>query len=105
MNSGIERSDPGLDALVPTGAKIEKLAEQPDGGKVEQAGNIYSTGPGGVWIFTPEGMCLGTIRPPEVPANLHSGGAGGKMLYITARTGLCRIRLSIAGIRPATRGN
>lgn len=72
----------------------------PDGMKIDRVGNVYSTGPSGVWIFTPEGKHLGTIKPPEVPANLHWGDADAKTLYITARTGLYRIRLNIAGIRP-----
>jgi gluconolactonase len=77
----------------------------PDGMKVDQEGNVYSTGPGGVWIFNAEGKHLGTIKPPEVPANIHWGDADAKTLYITARTGLYRIRLNIAGIRPVTKGN
>ncbi len=72
----------------------------PDGMKIDQEGNVYSTGPGGVWIFSAEGRHLGTIRPPEVPANLHWGDGDSKTLYITARTGLYRIKLSLAGIRP-----
>lgn len=72
----------------------------PDGIKIDQRGNVYSTGPGGVWIFTPEGKHLGTIKPPEVPANLHWGDNDARSLYITARTGLYRIKLDIAGIRP-----
>ena len=77
----------------------------PDGMKVDRKGNVYSTGPSGVWIFTPEGKHLGTLKPPEVPANLHWGDADDKTLYITARTGLYRIKLNIAGIRPVTIGN
>jgi gluconolactonase len=72
----------------------------PDGMKIDQNGNVYSTGPSGIWIFAPDGKHLGTIKPPEVPANLHWGDADSKTLYITARTGLYRIKLSIAGIRP-----
>lgn len=72
----------------------------PDGMKIDREGNVYSTGPSGIWIFTPEGRHLGTIKPPEVPANLHWGDDDSKTLYITARTGLYRIKLSIAGIRP-----
>jgi len=72
----------------------------PDGMKVDQKGNVYGTGPGGVWIFSPEGRQLGTIKPPEVPANCGWGDADGKTLYMTARTGLYRIRLMIPGIRP-----
>jgi gluconolactonase len=72
----------------------------PDGMKIDREGNVYSTGPGGVWIFTSEGKHLGTIKTPEVPANLHWGDRDAKALYITARTGLYRIKLGIAGRRP-----
>ena len=72
----------------------------PDGMKIDRNGNVYSTGPSGVWVFSPDGKRLGTIKPPEVPANLHWGDADSKTLYITARTGLYRIKLNIAGIRP-----
>lgn len=72
----------------------------PDGLKVDQAGNLYCTGPGGVWVFSPEGKHLGTIKPPETPANCAWGGADGKTLYMTAVTGLYRIKLNVAGIRP-----
>ncbi|MCX6598386.1 MAG: SMP-30/gluconolactonase/LRE family protein [Acidobacteria bacterium] len=72
----------------------------PDGMKVDKRGNIYATGPGGIWVFSPEGKHLGTIAPPEVPANCHWGGADGQTLYMTARTGVYRVRLSVAGIRP-----
>lgn len=85
----------------------------PDGMKLDVNGNLYGTGPGGVWIFSPEGKHLGTIKPPETPANIHWGkfaktNAEAAMtrdekattLYITARTGLYRIQLSVAGIRP-----
>ncbi len=72
----------------------------PDGMKVDRKGNIYGTGPGGVWIFSPQGKHLGTIKPPEVPANCAWGDQDGKTLYMTARTGLYRIRLKIPGVRP-----
>jgi gluconolactonase len=72
----------------------------PDGIKVDQRGNVYCTGPGGFWIISPEGKHLGTVKPPELPANLAFGDSDGKTLYLTARTGLYRIRLKIAGIRP-----
>jgi gluconolactonase len=71
----------------------------PDGMKVDREGNLYCTGPGGVWIFSPAGQHLGTVKPAEVPANC-GWGDDGKTLYMTARTGLYRMRLSIAGIRP-----
>jgi gluconolactonase len=74
----------------------EKEDGLPDGMKVDQQGNVYATGPGGVWVFSPEGKHLGTIKPPETPANC-AWGDDGKSLYITARTGLYRIKLAAAG--------
>ena len=73
-----------------------------DGLKVDRDGNVYAAGPGGIWIVAPDGTHLGTISPPEAPANMAWGAADGRTLYITARTGLYRIRLSIPGIRPAS---
>ena len=72
----------------------------PDGMKVDQKGNVYCTGPGGVWIMSPDGKHLGTVKLPEIPANLAFGDSDGKTLYLTARTGLYRIRLKITGVRP-----
>ena len=72
----------------------------PDGMKVDQKGNIYCTGPGGFWIMSPEGKHLATVNTKELPANLGWGDADGNTLYLTARTGLYRIRLLIPGVRP-----
>ena len=65
----------------------------PDGLKLDRRGNLYGTGPGGIWVISPEGKHLGTIQPPETPANCNWGDADGKSLYMTARTGLYRIKL------------
>ncbi len=73
----------------------------PDGMKIDVQGNVYATGPAGIMIFSPDGKLLGTIQFPELPANCAWGDADGKTLYVTARTGLYRIRLSIQGIRPS----
>jgi gluconolactonase len=81
-------------------ATAEKEEGLPDGLKVDTQGNVYCTGPGGVWIFSPNGKHLGTIKPTEVPANCHWGDAEGKTLYMTARSGLYRIRLNVVGLRP-----
>ena len=70
-----------------------------DGMEVDMKGNIYSTGPGGVWIFSPDGSLLGVIETPEVPTNLAWGDRDYKTLYITANTSVYRIRLKISGIR------
>ena len=68
-----------------------------DGMKVDERGNLWATGPGGVWIISPAGRHLGTIKPPEGPANLAWGDADGRTLYMTARTGLYRVRTAVAG--------
>ena len=67
-----------------------------DGMKVDDAGNIFATGPGGVWVFAPDGTHLGSIQPDEVPANV-GWGDDGRTLYMTAQTGLYRIRLTTEG--------
>ena len=67
-----------------------------DGMKVDGAGNIFATGPGGVWVFAPDGTHLGSIQPDEVPANV-GWGDDGRTLYMTAQTGLYRIRLTTEG--------
>ncbi|MCE7966522.1 MAG: SMP-30/gluconolactonase/LRE family protein [Nitrospira sp. NTP2] len=71
-----------------------------DGLKVDQQGNVYSTGPGGLWIISPEGKHLGLIKGPEDAHNMTWGDDDGKTLYITALTGIYRIRMNIAGVRP-----
>ena len=82
----------------------ETVPGGPDGMKVDQKGNIYSTGPGGVWIISPEGKHLGTIRTPEGGVtNFAFGDADAKAIYFTLRRNLARIRMNIPGVRPATR--
>ena len=71
----------------------------PDGMKVDVAGNVFATGPGGVWVFDPDGTHLGTIQPTEGPANV-GWGDDGHTLYMTARTGLYRVRLTTEGVIP-----
>lgn len=69
----------------------------PDGIKLDAHGNIFCTGPDGVWILSPDGRLLGKIPMPEVPSNLAFGGPDGSTLYITARTGLYSIGLKTFG--------
>lgn len=71
-----------------------------DGLKVDQKGNLYVSGPGGVWIISPAGKHLGTIQAPELPANFAWGDDDGRTLYLAARTSLYRVRLDVPGIRP-----
>jgi gluconolactonase len=71
----------------------------PDGMKLDSAGNLYAVGPGGVWVISPEGKHLGTIRIPEAPGSCVWGDDG-KTLYVTARTSIYRIRGKVAGEKP-----
>lgn len=70
-----------------------------DGIKVDQEGNVYVSAPGGVWILSPEGKPLGRIVPPEHDANFAFGDSDSRSLYLTASTGLYRIRVGVPGIR------
>ena len=79
-------SAPGEDAL--------------DGIKVDMQGNLYVSGLGGLWILSSQGKHLGTIIGPKHPHNMAWGDDDGKTLYLTAQSGLYRIRLNIPGIRP-----
>lgn len=69
----------------------------PDGLVVDQQGRLYATGPGGVWVLSPDGVHLGTIRPAEPPANV-AWGNDGRTLYMAARTGVYRVRLNAQGV-------
>src|SRR5215207_703940 len=69
-----------------------------DGMKVDSEGNIYCTGPGGVWILNNAGRILGRIVMPEVTANLAWGDADRRTLYLTGSTSLYRLRLSVPGL-------
>lgn len=71
-----------------------------DGLKVDQRGNVYSTGPGGLWILSPDGKQLGLIKGPEDPHSMAWGDDDGKTLYITALTGIYRLKMNITGVRP-----
>ena len=69
----------------------------PDGMKVDVEGRVYCTGPGGTWVFAPDGSPLGIIRTPEVPANLAFGGPDLKTLFFTARTSVYTMRVKVPG--------
>jgi gluconolactonase len=68
-----------------------------DGLKVDAAGNVFVSGPGGVWIISPAGVHLGTLSIPEQPANFAFGDTDGRTLYLTARSGVYRLQLGGAG--------
>jgi len=70
-----------------------------DGMAIDRDGNLFATGPGGIWVISPDGRHLGSIQPDEVPANA-AWGDDGRTLYMTGRTGLYRIRLTTSGQIP-----
>jgi gluconolactonase len=72
----------------------------PDGMKVDLAGNLFVTGPGGIWVWDSGGRHLGTILLPEQPANLAWGDADLGTLYITATTSVYRLKTNTHGFVP-----
>ena len=72
----------------------------PDGMKVDKDGNLYVTGPKGIWIWDPQGHHLGTIAMPEQPANLAWGDGDYGTLYITATTSVYRLKTKAHGFVP-----
>jgi gluconolactonase len=72
----------------------------PDGIKVDRDGNLFVTGPKGIWVWDAQGHHLGTIEMPEQPANLTWGDSDYKTLYITATTSVYRLRSRTRGFVP-----
>ena len=71
----------------------------PDGIKVDTEGNVYCTGPGGIWVMDPAGTHLGTILTEvEHTTNIAWGGSDWKTMFITTPTTLARIKLKIPGL-------
>lgn len=72
----------------------------PDGMKVDRNGNLYVVGPRGIWVWSPQGLHLGTIVVPEQPANLAWGDPDYSTLYITATTSVYKLRTRAHGFVP-----
>lgn len=73
----------------------------PDGLKVDVEGTLYCTGPGGIWVVTPDGTLQGVVPIPEPSANCAWGDDDGRSLYITASTSIYRIRTRVPGVSPS----
>ena len=71
----------------------------PDGLKIDIRGNVFCTGPGGIWVCTPNGTLLGRVVLPELPANL-GWGEDGSVLFVTARTSVYRLQTRTQGRLP-----
>lgn len=87
------------DGTVFLDASSDSAVGGPDGLRVDKKGNIYGSGPGGVWIISPEGKHIGTIKVPERVSNVAWGDKDGKSLYITASTSIYRMKVKIPGDR------
>jgi gluconolactonase len=93
--SAIMRYDVQADGTLASRRTFFKI--RADGLKVDRRGNVHAAGPGGVWIISPGGEHLGTLRLPEQPSNLAWGDHDRQTLYITANKGLYRVRLQVTG--------
>jgi gluconolactonase len=93
------------DGTLGTGEVLHDMTGAPgedaiDGIKVDVQGNLYVSGPGGLWLLSPQGKHLGTIKAPRHPHNMAWGDDDGRTLYLTAQDRVYRTRLNIPGIRP-----
>lgn len=70
-----------------------------DGMKCDERGNVYVTGPRGIWVFTPGGEHIGVIQTPEHAGNLNWGGKDWKDLYCACSTSVYRVRMKVSGNR------
>ncbi len=70
-----------------------------DGMKCDELGDVWVTGPGGVWVFSPQGEHLGVVEIPENVGNIHWGGFGWKWMFVCASSGLYRFETKVAGRR------
>ncbi|HMQ56943.1 MAG TPA: isochorismatase family protein, partial [Rhizobiaceae bacterium] len=67
----------------------------PDGMKCDAQGNIWVTAPGGLWVYDPGGALIGKVSIPELPANLHWGGADWRTLFVAASTSVYAVDVKI----------
>jgi len=78
-----------------SGIQSSTEAGRPDGMKCDARGDVWVTGPGGVWVYDPSGALIGKLRVPEVVGNLAWGGPDFHTLFLTASTSLYRIRTKV----------
>lgn len=84
-------------------AKEEGRGGVPDGMRVDVKGNVYCTGPGGVWVWDPEGKHLGTVMLPESTANFNWGESDYRTIYFSSRTSVYRLKTKARGFVPSAK--
>lgn len=90
--------------LFAQGIQSSREAGVPDGMKCDARGNIWVTAPGGIRVYSPRGAQLGTVRIPEMPANLHWGGADWRTLFVCATTSVYAVETKVgANVEPFMR--
>jgi sugar lactone lactonase YvrE len=90
--------DVGPDGSLSEARTFVTTGDVPDGMAVDSAGNLFITSHKGIEAFAPDGGAWGVIPVPQPPANCAFGGADGRTLYITARSGLYRVSLAHPGL-------
>jgi gluconolactonase len=98
MRYRVKKDGTLTDAKVFYDATSDTRVGGPDGIKVDREGNLYGSGPGGIWIFSREGKPQGVILIPERASNVNWGGADRKTLYITASSSIYRVTLKVPGV-------
>ena len=81
--------------LFAQGIRSSREAGVPDGMKCDEKGNVWLTAPGGIRIYSPDGAQLGTVRIPEMPANLHWGGPEWRTLFVCATTSVYAVETKV----------
>ncbi|PSQ68025.1 MAG: gluconolactonase [Bacteroidetes bacterium QH_2_67_10] len=100
----IRAYDVASDGSVSGGEVFARLEDEgaeggPDGMTVDQQGRVYSTGPGGLWIFAPGGERLDRIDVPAQSTNVTFGGAQHRTLFVTTPRAVYRVRVNATGAR------
>ena len=90
--------------LFAQGIQSSREAGLPDGMKCDSKGNVWVTAPGGIRVYSPRGAQLGTVRIPEMPANLHWGGEDWRTLFVCATTSVYAVETKVgANVEPFMR--
>lgn len=85
----------GRGRIFATNIKSEREAGVPDGMKCDELGNVWVTAPGGVRVYSPGGRNIGTVRVPEMVANLHWGGSDWRTLFMTSTTSVYAVTTNV----------